>query len=335
MSRVKKFIVAFSIAATLFASLPSDANADGPLRRWWRSLQARRTGVAAYNPAAVAPNAYNLQPGQCMTTCQKTCSRTVVNYVPVTAYRTCQKQIPVTSYKPVTSTDPCTGCTVTCMKPCTTYSVQTQRVPYTTYRPVYRTETYKVPVTTITNNCATGTCATGTCATGTCGTYPTAAAGCATCATGGTPVYQTQPFYGQPGVPTPAPVTNTRIEYPAGVPTGGLGTPADQTPALGGINPVSSQRSVVERLNSTNSYKASAPTYTPAPTTIRIEDKTARSPVRTRWSYSPVRLASYTAPTATPSFSRDDVTPATRTQLAPIQRTPAPIQRTSGWVEIK
>ena len=191
MSRLKTTVIAFSIAATFLAALPGEANADGPLRRWLRGFRTpRNTTLAAANP-------YNLQPGQCMKTCQQTCTRTVVNYVPCTAYRTVSKQVPVTSYRPETTTDPTTGCTTTCMKPCTSYTYQVQRVPYTTYRPVYRQETYKVPVTTITNNCATG--------------------GCDTCAVGqGMPTpqpYQTQAPYYEPA-PTTAP------------------TPADMSPGL-------------------------------------------------------------------------------------------------------
>jgi hypothetical protein len=96
---------------------------------------AQQVPTTVQSPA-VAQNAYGLQPGQCMKTCQQTCSRTVVNYVPYTAYRTSWKRVPVTTYKPVTNSDPCTGCTVTCMRPCTTYTYQMQfptrlSVPFT------------------------------------------------------------------------------------------------------------------------------------------------------------------------------------------------------------
>jgi len=166
MSRLKTTILAFTIVAAFMAVMPADANADGPLRQWLRGLwrpnatatagntgggllgnccRNRAPAIAQAQPqttsANFAPNPYNLQPGQCMKTCQKTCSRTVVNYVPYTAYRTAYKRVPVTQYRPETNTDPCTGCTVTCMKPCTTYTYQCQRVPYTTYRPVYRQDT--------------------------------------------------------------------------------------------------------------------------------------------------------------------------------------------------
>ena len=149
MIRTKTILLGvIMLAAPLFAA--SEAQA-GPLLDW---LRGRRTTTnnfqqsafglqpnVAANFAPTAQNPAGLQPGQCMKTCQKTCSRTVVNYVPYTAYRTSWKRVPVTTYKPVTNSDPCTGCTVTCMRPCTTYTYQMQRVPYTTQRPVYRTET--------------------------------------------------------------------------------------------------------------------------------------------------------------------------------------------------
>ncbi len=177
MLRPKSLILTMAIAAVSMLSVPADAEA-GPLLDWFRGL--RRPAAPTCCPpspcapqtASAAPNPCGLQPGQCMTTCQQECSRTVVSYVPYTAYRTNWKRVPVTSYKPVTNSDPCTGCTVTCMRPCTTYTYQMQRVPYTTYRPCYRTETYKVPVTTITNDC---------CPTNSCDTCNT---GCSTCVSG-------------------------------------------------------------------------------------------------------------------------------------------------------
>ncbi|MCO6456197.1 MAG: hypothetical protein J5I93_12930, partial [Pirellulaceae bacterium] len=63
----------------------------------------------------------------------------VVNYAPQTVYRTQWTQVPLTLYRPLTTTDPVTGCTVTCIRPCTTYQLQARRVPHTTLRPVYST----------------------------------------------------------------------------------------------------------------------------------------------------------------------------------------------------
>ena len=388
MSRVKTTILAFTIAAAFMAVMPSDANADGPLRQWLRGIwrpnaaaSATNTGgglfnccnrapqqVAAAAPttANFAPNPYNLQPGQCMKTCQKTCSRTVVNYVPYTAYRTAYKRVPVTQYRPETNTDPCTGCTVTCMKPCTSYTYQCQRVPYTTYRPVYRQETYKVPVTTITNDCSTGTC--GPC-------NAPAATGCDTCTSGGfanqTPTLAPgnfnpttgsgtttnfapstgsfAPSVGGSGTTTnfapqqqfatpPAPATSTYYEeVPSGTlsPNGatfGSGTryevpaPASTTPALQGINPVTSQRPFLDRFNQTSgaaNYQAKAQREIEdnAPARFNIEDKTAMSPVRKQWGYSPVRTASFTKPTTT------------RVQMAPISRSRSN-NDLNGWKEV-
>lgn len=252
MSRLKTTVIAFSIAATLLAVLPSEANADGPLRRWLRGFRTPK------NTACAPANPYNLQPGQCMKTCQQTCTRTVVNYVPCTAYRTVSKQVPVTSYRPETTTDPATGCTTTCMKPCTSYTTQVQRVPYTTYRPVYRQETYKVPVTTITNNCATGGC-------NTCGTAM-GAGGCDTCAVGQT-MATPQPYYVQPEA-TANP------------------TPADMSPGLDGKSSQVPMPQIKSDFNSEYQtyYRSGA---------IAVSKAGNASPTQQRWGYSPVRLASY------------------------------------------
>lgn len=330
MQRFKTTIIAFAFAAICLASVPSEASADGPLRRWLRGLW-RPNATACNQPAFgyqqqttnYTPNAYNLQPGQCMKTCQQTCSRTVVNYQPYTAYRTVSKRVPVTSYKPETNTDPCTGCVVTCMKPCTTYTYQVQRVPYTTYRPVYRQETYKVPVTTITNGCATGACATDT---------------CNTCA----PTQGLQNY-------APQTQTQTTYESPGVITTNGLSpTPADMTPALG-TNPTSSQRPVTDQFNTHfsagyDSTARSQTAWSDTPAKIEINETAARSPVRKQWSYSPVRLASYQAPVQrqTPAASA----PAPR--VAPVQwaeatldarptavrRSVAAPARRNGWVEV-
>jgi len=183
-------------------------------------------------------------------------------------------------------------------------------VPYTTYRPVYRTQTYKVPVTTITNGCATGNCATGTCATGTCGTNyaPTTSyaaptvGGCNTC--GNT-------FAGQNFAPqsqgAPASSTQSYVVDPnTGVSTSGnfQPTPANTVPALNGIaNPQSSQRPVIDQFNPNNgpsNFRASTPrpVYEQfhQPAVINADDHTAQSPIRKRWSFSPVRFASAEAP---------------------------------------
>lgn len=149
------------VAISLIAS--SSTAQAGPLLDWLRSKCNRNGSNVAVGGYTATSGTFTqapttLQPGQCQRTCLQTCQRTTVNYVPYTAYRTEWQRVPVTQYRPVTNTDPCSGCTVTCMRPCTSYSWQLQRKPYTTYRPVYQTQSYRVPVTTITNDCATGNC---------------------------------------------------------------------------------------------------------------------------------------------------------------------------------
>ena len=306
------------LAAPLFAA--SDAQA-GPLLDWLRGRRANNfQQQPAYNyygtqvPVTaqyqnVAPNAYGLQPGQCMRTCQKTCTRTVVNYVPYTAYRTSWKRVPVTTYRPVTNQDPCTGCTVTCMRPCTSYTYQMQRVPYTTQRPVYRTETYKVPVTTITNDCATGACNTGcdTCSTGIQGApvqgfAPTPAAPATNGSTFETPA---SPFDRANEAPSLSSGSTSRLMAPSGT----LSTTAQYSP-VGRSTSGRTQVSIPGNLQSIVSHSASA------------------SPVQRNWNYSPVRLASYSQPATE------------RTELVRTVRTKRSTSRTnknvnSFWNDVK
>jgi len=294
MIRTKLILIgAAMLAAQLFAANEAQA---GPLLDWLRGLRpsnnVQQPGYNYYGTqgpgtqfqapatgqfANVAPNSYGLQPGQCMKTCQKTCTRTVVNYVPYTAYRTSWKRVPVTTYKPVTNNDPCTGCTVTCMRPCTTYTYQMQRVPYTTQRPVYRTETYKVPVTTITNDCATGGCNS-----------------CNTCGTGNG--YQGAPVQGFSPAPTPAiqsPPVGTNFETPT--------FPADLAPSLPSAG--STSRNVAPtgllntngRYNTTQSVRSVQRPQVSVPRNLQRVGRLA-SPVKRDWNYSPVRLASYSQP---------------------------------------
>lgn len=312
MLRAKIFILTVMMVATQWCAAPS-AEA-GPLLDWIRGLRRNRCNYVApvnyrttsYNAAA---NPHNLQPGQCARTCNQTCSRVVVNYVPYTAYRTNWKRVPVTQYRPQTSSDPCTGCTVTCMRPCTTYNWQMQRVPYTTYRPVYRTESYSVPVTTITNDCATGTC--GTSAVNTCATCPT------------------------PGYSYPAgnlPQSSSVLNAPNGtlgangqyqtVPGSGVpqynpntGTTADSVPYIdSNANPQNLQRPVIDRIETlpeesstrnqphqratpaaapNNIYPIQQPSQ-PTPAVINFGNQTAANPIRKKWQYQ-VQLASYTS----------------------------------------
>ena len=270
-------------------SFPQQAEA-GPLLDWMLGRNRYRNTVpygSNYNAAAIAASANGqLQPGVCQVNCQRTCQRTVVNYVPQTCYRTRWQQVPVTSYRPVTNTDPCSGCTVTCMRPCTSYTWQAQRVPYTTYRPVYRTETYRVPVTYYTTDCANPT------------------SGCASCTnTGGASgVFQPGGITPQPTPANPSTSLNTYGQSVLG------GNAADIAPSIN--SPTSSQRPVYPSYPSPSSLQSfpqlqTAPLQTGSgstpgssinwqeePTLIPA-DKQADATVRQRWSYQPVRLASH------------------------------------------
>ncbi len=340
MIRTYKMLVAALCAVTLMGSMPQSAEA-GPLLDWLRGRRnacCRPTQPVANNcttcgtapqVAAAAPNSFGLQPGQCMRTCQQTCSRVVVNYVPQTAYRTSWKQVPVTQYRPVTNSDPCTGCTVTCMKPCTTYTYQAQRVPYTTYRPVYRTETYKVPVTTITNDCATGTC--GTCPTGTCGSGS---------ALSGSGSRNSEVTFGNP-------TFSTQPSTSFSAPTGGLSTggsfqasptpavPANIAPSLENLNPQgsSSRAPVAEPFNiqAQTTPRQAMPTRV-TPTIASVADRISNSAAPRQFAYSPVRFASHRT---IAEDVRDTRSEATRTtyqgQFKPVKRTNV----NSGWETVK
>ena len=324
MLRIKILVLTAVLTFSQLAVFTSSADA-GPLLDWLRGACRRRpllgqtaNNNACCNPqqqlATVAPQqsfsvgADGLQPGQCRTTCMKTCTRTVVNYVPTTSYRTSWDRVPVTQYRPETKSDPCTGCTVTCMKPCTTYTYRMKRVPYTSYKPVYRQESYKVPVTTISNNCATGGCSTGacsTCATGGSGTsvgFPTA------------PVYTQEPggFAGSfPQQPTVTTAPSGTITTDGGYGQSVLPTvPAEISPSL---NPQINQRPPVYEFDRPAAVQGSA-TRTQlqprqfqqenwtstrdasdwdneAPAKFDYADKLAKSEIRREWKYTPVSQA--------------------------------------------
>ena len=334
-------------------SVPVQTAEAGPLLDWLRGLRIRRAyrvncntcntyTNTAFRPAQANP--LGLQPGQCARTCMKTCSRTVVNYVPQTCYRTAWNRVPVTQYRPVTNSDPCTGCTVTCMRPCTTYTWQMRRVPYTTYKPVYRTQTYRVPVTTISNDCATGNCNVG-CATGNCGL------GCDSCGVS-TPT-------GTVNSPTPATPNNSGVFYTDPntgnrINSGGFEDPANQVPSLNSgtatPNPATTQApSVLQRLQETaTSWPGSPATVQPAnspnnfrtaPTFYEPGDKTAKVPptVRERWSYSPVRLASYSKPAEEPKQTQGRLRQihGTLTRIdSSVQKPVSKRHTNSGWSSV-
>ncbi len=352
MLRLKILMLTAVIVTGHWTLLTADADA-GFLRDWMERRRARRACIAncqscstRSTPAAtpVTANYTGLQPGQCATTCMKTCSKVVVNYVPCTSYRTTCERVPVTQYRPQTKVDPCTGCTVTCMRPCTTYTYCQRRVPYTTYRPVYRTVNYRVPVTTITNECcptpSCSPCAAGPvaspCADGSCGVpqsfssqsfaSPTPVVPNGTLSTGGT--FSTLP-------PT----------LPPGTTVTPLPTPADTTP---GINPQNSNRPVIDQIvpgsstnmtlppPSTNSWSLTAKNpanrnWTDVP--VVNSSVADSSPVTRKWNYNPVRQASYV------SIS-DDVAPAPRTirgQFSPLESQAEPETKlmNEGWQTVQ
>lgn len=232
-------IVLWGAVAVGFSVLTPQCQA-GPLLDWLFRIDR----TANYAPATTA---YYGDTAGCSTGCQTTCApqvcqQVVVQYTPQTSYRTSWAQVPVTTYRPVTSTDPCTGCQVTCMKPCTSSSWQVRRVPYTTYRPVY--STVNVPVTPPVPNYGSGcsTCSSAAPAFGSgISTYSSAApvvgSGCSTCSSA--------PSYSMPTTLSPIPAAagttyapGSSIITPGPVPTGANGytpqglSPADQPPSL-------------------------------------------------------------------------------------------------------
>ena len=110
-------LVACGVAASML-STPSQASAWCCLFDW----------------CCKKPQTYAVAPAPVMAPVQQIQQQ--VSYVPQTCYRTVYTQVPVTTMRPVTTTDPCTGCPVTCMRPETTYCQKAQVVPYTTYRQV-------------------------------------------------------------------------------------------------------------------------------------------------------------------------------------------------------
>ncbi len=305
MSRIKILFLVSAIVAGHMAWAPS-ADA-GPLMDWFRNRCGRRSC-----PPPTAPC------GTCTTTCQQTCTRTVVNYVPQTAYRCSWERVPVTTFRQTTSTDPCTGCTTTCNRPCTTYTWRMKQTPYTTFRPVYRQETFQVPVT-YTTQVPVAQAAPAA--------VPMAvqSPGCSSC-TSQTPVYtapagtiqqpvgtvvqnQTPQYYQQ----TPA-TGGTIYQQPTPATATGT-TEADLRPSLN-TNPQNMNRPVLID-DASGSSSTSWPTQiqtqpagtaiqpmqdpnpaarwnnNPAPQLLNPFNQTTRVPSVQKWDYSPVQLASY------------------------------------------
>jgi hypothetical protein len=302
-----KFLVALATVIAGQSCYASKAEA-GPLLDWL--FGRRRCFAPACAPAPTCAT--------CTTTCQQTCSRVVVNYVPQTCYRTEWERIPVTTYQQTTSSDPCTGCTVTCNRPCTTYNWQMKQIPYTTYRPVYTQETYQVPVT-YTSQVPVAQ------------TMPMAApvGGCSTCAG-----YMPTTVVQSPVVASPYPqyyqTTPQVIAAPAAPVTS---TPADQIPTLGTTPQSSNQPVLIQGTNGTTSAAWPTQLQAPASPISPLKDpnpgarwdanmdtnsapqlqnpfnQTTHSPSVERWGYSPVRLASYEVPA---EVQDDDVPVALR-----------------------
>lgn len=287
---MSRFFLACAVAVTTVGSSCQPA-AAGPLCDWLFGRHKAATPPLSYPAAATCAPAC----GTCQTTCTQTCQRVVVNYVPYTAYRTEWEQVPVTQYQQSTSTDPCTGCTVTCNRPCTTYTWQMKKVPYTTYRPCYRTETYSVPVTYSTPAPTCNTCPTPTAYSAPVMAAPT---GCSTCNVPGTvaapatvpantiptitqmppsvlsstaqPNYGVNPYGSYTVTPyASAEASTTNAGASSVLPaTSGQPTPADQVPSL---KPVIIERR--ELPSDPTSYQSAAPVLQPTAPAIRpIQD---------------------------------------------------------------
>ncbi len=337
MLRSRIILITATIIGTQWFAFVPEANA-GLLRDWFNRCRCRRAAAAPDTCCAPSTNFAGLQPGQCQTTCMQTCSRVVVNYVPCTSFRTVCERVPVTTFRPETRTDPCTGCTITCMRPCTTFTTQTRRVPYTTFRPEYRTQTFQVPVTTVSNDC--NTCPTASpCATGACGTA--------------TPTVFSAPTQTVPGgVITTDGTFGLQPSALPGTTVTPLPTPADVTPS---INPQNSNRSVIDSMNEGSSTRMQSPQQNPGNWTLTAARNpinrdwssipvssasvAGNSPVTRKWSYSPVKQASYTSLADTAESEVSDVR-TIRGRFAPVIAKPKADdqqerQMNQGWQTVQ
>lgn len=156
MTRWNRFILISVASVTIALTTLSSTGEATWLRNWIARRNAARAnhyGAGLFRgrlfPGLRRPQAIvGYYPGQvpCGQSCQTTCQRTVVQYVPRTAYRTVLNRVPVTVYRPVTTIDPRTSCQTVSYRPCTTYQYQTQQVPYVAYQPVARTVSCQSPV---------------------------------------------------------------------------------------------------------------------------------------------------------------------------------------------
>lgn len=222
---MRRMLIVAMIFTTLSTALPLTAE-GGPLLDWWRTrpklFGKKQPVVTTYMPPV----------GTCTSSCPQVCQRVSVSYEPQTSYRSTWVQTPITSYRPETTTDPLTGCQVTCVKPCTTYQWSLKRVPHTTYRPVYQTQTVQMPAVT------TGSC--NTCAVPQPAVVTTPVANPYGALTYSAPAAGGMPISG--GMPaTGAPMAQPTL--PNGVTPGAA--PADMMPTLNPNDPTVTNRIVV------------------------------------------------------------------------------------------
>ena len=322
MRRMLLAIAVIAVTDSMLLALPAEA---GPLLDWWRS-RPRLFGRSEPVPAVTA---FSPAMGGACTTCTQTCQRVSVNYVPETSYRSMWVQTPVTSYRPSTSTDPCTGCQVTCMRPCTTYQWSLRRIPYTTYRPVYQTQTVQMPVTV-------------------------SSGGCSSCNVASAPTYSTPTTYAGQGLATASPYPNSSMPvqsygtsngtYP-GYSSSGATTPADMQPSLGGPSPYESSRVPLPEVRydqngnpvgssiltpESSYYRPQEPSPTPAPQSDpnSSKDSVDRSPRRIETDSGMMNRHS---PLVDPQPGLRRTQPATAPPLLPVDGNTAAVQLHRPW----
>ncbi|MDG2468109.1 MAG: hypothetical protein P8M80_02420 [Pirellulaceae bacterium] len=344
--------------AILFSGILTESCQAGPLLDWWRGLRAktayRFNNTFRGNNNAFRGNAqtqFSAKPGistvpapgttMCPKVAYQTVNRVVANYVPYTAFRTEWYRVPTTYYRPVTASNPQTGCISTVMQPCTTYQMQARRVPYTTYQTVYRTVQKRIPYTTYVTSFNTA----GAAGCNSCGVNPTATPSMVT--PYGTPYGTTVPgniSYGlntNGGFPVPAnstPMLNPgeitpdttmqrpEIETPSPMPDPTIETNDEASNNPSGLIPPANTLPASESPSTHDNFNK-------APAVVHDRNHTA-SLIRGKWDYSPVRHASYharienqsevvSATAARPSAAR----PSAGTPLTPFQ--------SKGWQTVK
>ena len=310
---LKSKTIAIICVTAMGLSLNASHSHAGPIIDWLFG----RNAVTVVNYPVALPTANACNP------CAPQVQPVTVQYVPQTAYRTTMARVPTTVYRPVTTTDPCTGCPVVTMQPCTTYSYQAQRVPYTTYRPLLSSVTSLLPVQQVATTCNSCTTACDPCATA-CSSCPTTVAspivgtssGCSSCSS------PAASYSSIPSTVQPFPGGAATIPEASSTFAPATTMPADQAPSLGpsgfqsstsrnfspmasetrstSVSPVPLSRDSFKRTPANTSVKplpdldALDNTHDPvydAPQLLDPQDKTAASPIRKSWNYSPVKLA--------------------------------------------